>query len=96
MRLFFQKTYLGEIGDLFFDQPEVHGAFSPASEIDDYQRLFRWMADEDNSSKEPPFDDDLLNDDNRFVIDDAGQTRGITLPGVYDYGEIIWRWRDNQ
>ena len=96
MKLLFQKTCLGEIDDLFFDQPEVHGSFRPASGIDDFQRLFRWMVDEDNSSKEPPFDDELLNDDNWFVIDDAGQKRGITLPGVYDDGEIIWRWRDNQ
>ena len=93
MRLFFQSRCLGEIEDLFFDQPEVHGTFNPSEGIEKFQHLFAWMVDEDNSSEEPPFDDDLLDDSNWFVIDDAGEKRGITVPGVYADREIIWRWR---
>jgi len=94
MRLIFQSSCLGEIEDLFFDQPEVHGMFKPSAGIEEFQQLFAWMVDEDNSSEEPPFDADLLDDSNWFVIDDSGERRGITVPGVYADGEIIWRWRN--
>ena len=58
IRLFFQNTCLGKIEDLFFAQPEVHGTFNPSVGIEEFQRLFAWMVDEDNLSEEPPFDDD--------------------------------------
>lgn len=40
------------------------------------------------------FDDNLLDDDNWFIVDDEHKKVGISLPGIYEEdNEINWRWR---
>lgn len=93
MQLYYQNRCLGWVDGVFLDQPEVHGRFSPAAGIEPFEDLFAWLVNEDNAGEEPPFDDALLDEANWFVVDNDGRKRGISVPGVYDDGEIFWRWR---
>lgn len=52
------------------------------------------MVDEDVPSAIEKFDDELIDDDNWFIVDDKQKRVGISLPGIYeDDNEINWRWR---
>src|SRR4051812_35298538 len=93
-RLFWRDTDLGEVGDLTADYPEMWGAFVPGPGLDTtFQGLFAFVVDEDRIGEEPPFADELLDDENWWLVDGGGTRWGIFLPAVYADGAIGWRWR---
>ena len=92
-RLFFRETCLGEITQVEGDFPWVYGKLTPTSAAAPLQDFFRWMGDEENVSKEPPFEKALLNEDNWSIVEENGEQRGISMPAIHEDGLIAWRWR---
>jgi hypothetical protein len=92
-KLFFRDLCLGEITDVEGEFPWMSGTLQPAPAAEPFGAFFRWMTDEEHASQEPPFEADLLDDDNWFIQDEHGSKTGITVPAVYGDGLISWRWR---
>lgn len=56
-----------------------------------YKELFAFFTDEEqNMSVEPPFPRELL--ESWAIEDEAGERNLIDIPGVYDDGEVFWRY----
>jgi hypothetical protein len=94
MRLFYQNTDLGIITDVGYDGPEVWASFTPNLAAHPFVSLWRFITDEANFDKDPPYPPEYLDDENWSVMDEQGRKRGIFLPAVYDDGAIGWRWRE--
>ncbi len=93
-RLFWKDKELGAIADLSSDQPEMYGTLDPPKLKAPFRKLYEFMANEDNYEKDPPVDAELLNDENWYLVDEAGKRWEIFLPAIYpDDFTVIWRWR---
>jgi hypothetical protein len=92
-RLWFRETCLGAITEVTGDFPWMYGKLIPSAEAAPFQDFFQWMVDEDNASKEPPFEEKFLNEDNWFIEDEGGKRVGISMPAVHEDGLVAWRWR---
>ena len=80
--------------DLAGDFPWVSGRFEPTNLDDIFRGLFAFLVDEDGSTDEPPFADELLDEEQWWLADGRGKRWGISLPAVHlDDGTIAWRWR---
>jgi hypothetical protein len=93
--LFWKTRELGEVFDLSADQPLMWGELRPGPGLDEsFRGLFACIVDEDRTGQDPPFADELLDDENWWLVDSRGKRWGITMPGVYLDDNIIgWRWR---
>jgi hypothetical protein len=92
-RLFFRETCLGELTNVEGDFPWMFGKLTPTSAAVPFWNFFRWMVDEENVSKEPPFEEALLDEDNWFIEDESGKKVSISMPAVHEDGLIAWRCR---
>ncbi|AME05200.1 hypothetical protein NNG64_08740 [Bacillus siamensis] len=94
MFLYYQNECLGKIEGVAVEGPWAYGKIIPNEKMENFKDFFRAVVDEDNPSAIEKFDDDLLDDDNWFIVDDEYKKVGISLPGIYEEdNEINWRWR---
>jgi hypothetical protein len=92
IKLYFQQQAVGEVRRESMDQPWVTGTITLTPLGEQLGEFFRFMTDEDSISTDPPFDPCLLDDDN-WSLEVNGERRGITVPAIYEDGQIWWRWR---
>src|SRR5262245_56031305 len=95
LKLLWKSRELGSVSDVSGEYPWMHGAFKPATLLDEgFQALFIFLMDEERSNEEPPFNEELLDEGNWWLLDTRGNRWGISLPAVHlDEGTISWRWR---
>ncbi|MEL6106322.1 MAG: hypothetical protein AAFU85_09810 [Planctomycetota bacterium] len=93
MKLLFCDTDVGTITDAGHDGPEVWASYVPNSNAEPLQEMWKFITDEDNFDKDPPFPDEYLDDESWSIEQEDGQRRSIYLPAVYEDGAISWRWR---
>ncbi len=92
--LYWKDLPLGVIGGFGDDFPWVTGDFEPLAEAEAFRGFFAFLVDEDQSDREPPFDPELLEEQNWRLVGETGEARGIAVPAVYlDEGWLTWRWR---
>jgi hypothetical protein len=87
------KSYLGDIEGISVEGNWTNGTFIPKEASEQLTDFFEYMVDEDKGFEEPPFSENLLNENNWYIIDEKGQKIGIDIPAVYADGFITWRWR---
>lgn len=93
-RLFWKDKELGAILGLSADQPEMYGTLDPPKLTQPFRELYEFITDEDNYDKDPPFDAELLNDENWYLLDEQGNRWEVYLPAIYpDDFMVCWRWR---
>ncbi|UQZ41384.1 hypothetical protein [Bacillus subtilis] len=94
MYLYYQDECLGKIEGTTIEGPWAYGKIIPNEKMEKFKDFFRAVVDEDDPSAIEKFDDDLIDDDNWFIVDDEQKRVGISLPGIYENdNEINWRWR---
>lgn len=93
MKLLFLDKVIGDISDVSQDGPEMWASFEPGREAAPLLVMWRFITDENNYEKEPPFPQEYLNDESWAIIDDQGQKHPVCLPAVYGNGDIALRWR---
>jgi hypothetical protein len=96
--LYSQDRDLGEVHHLSADFPHAWAHFSPSPGLEaTILDLFSFLVDEDRSPEDPPFQTELLDEGNWYVVDTRGRRGGITVPAVYlDEGTIAWRFRGDR
>uniref|UniRef100_UPI00289CC7B2 hypothetical protein n=2 Tax=Bacillales TaxID=1385 RepID=UPI00289CC7B2 len=65
----------------------------PSNNIEKFNDFFAALVDEENDFVETNFNEEWLEDNNWYIIDDENKRRGIYIPAVYPDREISWRWR---
>ncbi|MBZ5518839.1 hypothetical protein [Bacillus sp. KS1] len=94
MFLYYQNECLGKIEGVAVEGPWAYGKIIPNDKMENFKDFFRAVIDEDDPFAIEKFDDNLLDDDNWFIVDDEQKRVGISLPGIYEEdNEINWRWR---
>jgi hypothetical protein len=93
LKLLHRNVELGEITEVTEEFPWVSGQFAAFPAAQGFKASFDFMTDEDRATEDPPFSDDLLSDENWFVMDQRGEVQGISMPAVHPDGEICWRRR---
>ncbi|MEW4023036.1 hypothetical protein AB4Y69_04830 [Bacillus sp. YAF8] len=94
MFLYYQNECLGKIEGVAVEGPWAYGKITPNDKMENFKDFFRAVVDEDDPFAIEKFDDNLLDDDNWFIVDDEHKKVGISLPGIYEEdNEINWRWR---
>jgi hypothetical protein len=94
MRLLHNDRLIGTVTDLSEEGVWMNGTLRLASDLPSvYRDFFAFMTNESRGDEDPPFDDDLLDDETWFVADDDGTKRGIDIPAVHDGDFVTWRWR---
>lgn len=94
MKLYYKDENLGEIKDDYTaDGFWLYGEIIPNDHLEKFRSFFNALVDEENEFQEDRYDEDWLNEDNWFIIDNAGVKRGIIVPAVYEDGSFNWRWR---
>nr|WP_205831390.1 hypothetical protein [Bacillus altitudinis] len=71
----------------------VNGEITPSNNIVKFNDFFAALVDEENDFVETNYNDEWLDDNNWYIIDDENKRRGIYIPAVYPDREISWRWR---
>ncbi|ALM29135.1 hypothetical protein [Bacillus altitudinis] len=93
MKLYFLNEFLGDIRDINVDGMWVNGEITPSNNIVKFNDFFAALVDEENDFVETNYNDEWLDDNNWYIIDDENKRRGIYIPAVYPDREISWRWR---
>ncbi|MEC0985280.1 hypothetical protein [Bacillus safensis] len=93
MKLYFLNEFLGDIRDINVDGMWVNGEIIPSNNIDKFNDFFAALVDEEDDFVETNFNEEWLEDNNWYIIDDENKRRGIYIPAVYPDREISWRWR---
>ena len=94
LRLLWKEKCLGTVEVSGTDQPWFHGKFVLGDVDQLFVEFFDFMVGEDNTNKEPPFEEDLLSESHWFLVSESGKTIPISVPAVYlSEGEISWRSR---
>ncbi|MBT2714070.1 hypothetical protein J7E23_14665 [Pseudomonas sp. ISL-88] len=70
MFLYYQNVCLGKIEGAAIEGPWAYGKIIPNEKMENFKDFFRAVVDEDDSSAIEKFDNDLLDDDNWFIVDD--------------------------
>jgi hypothetical protein len=52
-----------------------------------------FLTEEDIDFNESMFDKELLLDNNWYIVNDAGESKGICVPAIYEDGDVNWRWK---
>jgi hypothetical protein len=92
--LYWKNTALGTIEPTGADFPWRSGCFFLEQLAPVFIDLFNFIVDENNFEQDPPFNAELLADENWLLKAADGEEIGICLPAVYlDEGEIWWRMR---
>lgn len=93
MKLYFLNEFLGDIRDINVDGMWVNGEITPSNNIDKFSDFFAALVDDENDFVETNFNEEWLDDNNWYIINDENKRRGIYIPAVYPDREISWRWR---
>jgi len=93
VKLYFLNEFLGDIRDINVDGMWVNGEITPSNNIVKFNDFFAALVDEENDFVETNYNDEWLDDNNWYIIDDENKRRGIYIPAVYPDREISWRWR---
>lgn len=92
--LYWKDTPLGKVEPIGTDFPWQSGRFFPEHLAPVFIDLFNFIVQENSFEQDPPFNAELLADDNWLLKAADGKEIGICLPAVYlDEGEIWWRMR---
>ncbi|MEK4388212.1 hypothetical protein MHI19_01315 [Bacillus sp. FSL M7-1004] len=70
----------------------MYGILSPYENIETFRDLFKDLIDEDGDFDETKYDEEWLEDENWYILDENNSKRGIIVPAVYPDGAINWRW----
>ncbi|MFF2496855.1 hypothetical protein [Peribacillus sp. NPDC058076] len=70
-----------------------YGSIIANENIKKYKDFLAALVNEEKEFKEDSFNEDWLNDDNWFIIDEHQNKKGIYLPAIHEDGEINWRYR---
>ncbi|MFH0070651.1 hypothetical protein [Peribacillus sp. NPDC056705] len=93
MFLFFRNECLGEIQNDYKEGVWFYGSIIANENIKKYKDFLAALVNEEEEFKEDSFNEDWLNDDNWFIIDEHQNKKGIYLPAIHEDGEINWRYR---
>ncbi|MGE7593542.1 hypothetical protein ACQKM1_08490 [Peribacillus frigoritolerans] len=93
MFLYFRNECLGEIQNDYKEGLWFYGSIIANENIKKYKDFLAALVNEENEFKEDSFNEDWLNDDNWFIIDEHQNKKGIYLPAIHEDGEINWRYR---
>ena len=92
MKLYHHDRLLGEISGPGVDGRWMVGGIALLPDAEPYLSFFEFMTNEDQGWIDPPFSEDLLDEENWFV-EENGQMQGISVPAIHSDGTIYWRWR---
>ncbi len=92
MFLYYKDEKLGEIHDVSGEGMWMYGILSPYENIEIFRDLFNDLIDEDGDFDETKYDEEWLEDENWYILDENNSKRGIIVPAVYPDGAINWRW----
>jgi hypothetical protein len=84
------NSYLGDIEGISVEGNCTNGTFIPNEADEQLTDFFEYMVDEDKGFEAPPFSEDLLNENNWYIIDKKGKKIGIDIPAVYADGFLTW------
>jgi hypothetical protein len=93
MKLYHRDVLLAHITSVSPDGVWMNGDVEFTPQAAPFQSFFSFMTDGSKSHQDPPFAEDLLEDDNWFIEDAAGARRGITMRAIHKDKTIEWRWR---
>ena len=94
MNLLYLGNSVGSITELEYNQPEVSGTFVPNEKAEQFVEMWKFIVNEENYDRDPPFPSEMLNDESWSVETETGTIRPIFLPAVYEDNTIRWNWRD--
>jgi hypothetical protein len=91
-RLYWRDQELGIVSATVGEFPWMSGDFAFTAVDPVLREFFEFMSGE--SPGDPPFEEELLDEENWWLVEPGGSRRGITVPAVrISDGEIAWRWR---
>lgn len=93
MKLYFLNEFLGDIRNITAEGIWMNAEISPSTTMNKFQNFFAAMIDEENDFEETKFNEEWLDDNNWYIIDNQNRKRDIYIPAVFPDGEISWRWR---
>jgi len=56
-------------------------------------KIHNLNVDEESDFEEANYNEEWLEDNNWFIIDDQNEKRGIYIPAIYRDREMNWGWR---
>ncbi len=92
MKLFYKELVVGTIEALSIEGLWVTGNIILNKDGEKFRLFFDYITNEKRGWEKPPFDADLLADEN-WTVEEASGRRGISLPAISLNGTISWRWR---
>lgn len=93
MKLYFLDEFLGDIRNITAEGTWMNAEISPSTTMNKFKNFFAAMIDEENDFEETNFNEEWLDYNNWYIIDNQNRKRGIYIPAVFLDGEISWRWR---
>lgn len=91
MELFFQEVVIGYIDSISKEGFWNYGIFTPNEDFKNYIDFFKAIVCECGFD-ETEFDNELMKDDNWYIRDN-GNKIGISIPAIYEDGDISFRYR---
>lgn len=94
--LFHGDVELGTVSNLYGDQPEVGGDFTPSEVAKSYRPFFDHLTDDEREWPEPSdgYPETIFDDTLWFVEHPTDGRIPIWLPAIHwADGDISWRWR---
>jgi hypothetical protein len=89
-----KQVPLGRVSQIVYEFPWFSATFAPDPQAACFHDFFAFMVDEDAQSQDPPFDAELLDEENWWLVDAQGRRTAISVPAVrVDKGDIAWRKR---
>ncbi|USK79415.1 hypothetical protein LHV56_21680 [Peribacillus frigoritolerans] len=93
MFLYFRNECLGEIQNDNKEGVWFYGSIIANENIIKYKDFLTALVNEEKEFKEGSFNEEWLNDDNWFIVDEHQNKKGIYLQAIHEDGEINWRYR---
>ncbi|MDM5312612.1 hypothetical protein [Peribacillus frigoritolerans] len=93
MFLYFRNECLSEIQNDNKEGVWFYGSIIANENIIKYKDFLTALVNEEKKFKEGSFNEEWLNDDNWFIVDEHQNKKGIYLPAIHEDGEINWRYR---
>ncbi|TWT78621.1 hypothetical protein CA13_00170 [Planctomycetes bacterium CA13] len=88
-----KNVVVGTVKNVGYDFPHCYGDFIPSSASHPFKELFQFLMGAD-AGGDPPFDQELLDEENWFVQRVDGEREKMTLPSIdYSDGTVDWRPR---
>lgn len=91
MELLFKKEVIGYIDVVFKENNWFWGVFTQNDNFYYYVDFFKALVCEDEFD-ETQFDSELM-EENNWNINDNGDIAGISIPAIYNDGNIAFRYR---